>query len=183
MVQMRRTGSKRASHSWALKIEQSDSRLKTQGSKLGLEYARELAQDDLDRSRGALSQRYGEPLPERLTPAELAERDRTSPVIVRRLIKKARLELFGDVGPRQIHNKLKREREIQRRRQALTAYERAGHRIDQLAEDLAPLVRLCTCGCLRALPTSARSNRKYYDKTNCKMRLNRGGGEARASAK
>jgi hypothetical protein len=73
--------------------------------KLGLRYAQSLAWNASERSALALTDRYG--IPEKLTVAELADQDGQSPVAIHRLIRTARIELFGkDLSPSAISYRL-----------------------------------------------------------------------------
>lgn len=85
----------------------------------GFEYARALARSARHRSEAA---RAGEQVPERLTVAELAERDSVSPITVHSKIKQARIELFGkDLSDRAIAYRLRLRRDRPELRQRTCA--------------------------------------------------------------
>jgi hypothetical protein len=78
--------------------------LSGEASELGLEYARELAEEALRRRADALF----EPLPPPLTVREIAERDGIPVSTVRGRIRQARRELWGDLSDSGIYYRMRR---------------------------------------------------------------------------
>ncbi len=88
-------------------ITGADPRLRGLSSqaRLGLDNARKLARNARERRENALFKRL---LPERLTVATIAQEEGTSPVAIHRLIKQARIELFGkDLSDSAIYTRLR----------------------------------------------------------------------------
>jgi hypothetical protein len=97
----------RRRYGWALRIPYGDRRLRGLSSeaRAGLEYARRLARNAQERREEALFTRR---LPERLTVQEIAREEETSPFEIYRLIKWARIELFGrDVSDSAAYRRLR----------------------------------------------------------------------------
>jgi hypothetical protein len=125
-------------YSWARKFKPADPELAwlSHDALAGLDYAQQLAENARERSLAALLR---DPVPERLTVADLATSDGTSPVIVHRLIKQTRLELFGkELSQSAIYYRLK---------------TRAARQSRSCAED----------GCNQPLPPTAPASRRYCD--------------------
>jgi|ERR671925_754215 hypothetical protein len=147
-------------YSWALHFPPGSPELRglSKDAREGYEYARALARNALERRQAPLARQL---VPARLTVAELAERDYTSPITVHSKIKQARIELFGkDLSDRAIAYRL------QRRRQQ-------------------PELRHRTCaepGCPNALPPQASAGRRYcftHRGPAARIRRHRHGFEAR----
>ena len=81
-------------YSWALHFPAGSPELRglSNDAREGFEYARALARNAHERRQAPLAR---QPVPARLTVAEMAERDYTSPITVHSKIKQARIELFG----------------------------------------------------------------------------------------
>ena len=137
---MRKRAKTSRRYRWAESFRPGDAELRrlSPAAKMGLDYAQELAENARERSRGALSGN----MPERLSVQEIAREDGRSPVEVYRLIKQARIELFGkDLSDSAIYYRLRRERE-------------RGN----------PARRPCREeGCPRALPAGATARRRYCE--------------------
>jgi hypothetical protein len=136
---VRKRAGRGRSYAWALAFRPGDPELawlSPQGRE-GLDYARQLARNAAERAQAALSTHERDLLPERLTVAELAERNWTSQVAIHTLIKRARIELFGkDLSERAIQYRLQQRR---------TRGER----------------RCAEPGCERPLPRHAPAHRRY----------------------
>lgn len=139
MVQRRRQ-STAARYGWALQIPSEDPRRRRLSfdASTGLDYLLELAENAAERRRLAPSGGA----PERLTIATMAQEDRCSRSEIYRLMKQARIELFGkDLSDSAIYHRLRRDREYG-----------------------APSTRSCAHdGCPRPLPPGATARRRYCD--------------------
>jgi hypothetical protein len=82
-------------YSWALHFDYRSPEVRqlTYDGHQGLAYAQALAENHAERS--ALALKEHQYMPERLTVADLAIEDQTSPVEINRLIRRARIEIFG----------------------------------------------------------------------------------------
>ena len=129
---------RRTSYAWALHTEAS----RTRGYQLsdtaqnGLAHARELAQADLWRKEQLLHQNE---LSAPLTIKQLAARDGSSEATIRRQIRAARYELFGEISDNAIYKRLQRHQQQNRRPQRPCQHPR----------------------CERHLPRGAHANRNY----------------------
>jgi hypothetical protein len=129
-----------ARYGWALKIPRNDPRRRrlSLDASTGLGYLEELAENAAERRRLAPSGRA----PERLTVATMAHEDRCSRSEVYRMMKQARIELFGkELSDSAIYHRLRRDR-----------------------KHGAPAARPCAHdGCSRPLPARATARRRYCD--------------------
>jgi hypothetical protein len=117
---------RRLSYSWALRLSEREIRQLSGEGRRGVHYAAELALNASERSRAALD--HDEVLPNRLTPADLAE-VWESPVKINSAIKQARVELFGrDLSRSAIAYRLQHRRHDRR-----CAEPGCEHEIDPLA--------------------------------------------------
>ena len=126
-------------YSWALHFPPGSRELRglSKDAREGVEYARSLARNALERRQAPLAR---QPVPARLTVNELAERDYTSPIAVHSKIKQARIALFGkDLSDRAIRYR----RRLRKKRPELR------HRA--CAEP----------GCSTTLPPQASAGRRY----------------------
>jgi hypothetical protein len=139
MAQQRRQ-STAARYGWVLKIPFDDPRRRrlSPEASTGLSYLKELAENAAERRHLGPSGRA----PERRTVATLAREDRCSRSEVYRLMKKARVELFGkELSDSAIYHRLRRDH-----------------------EHGAPASRPCAHeGCRRPLPARATARRRYCD--------------------
>jgi hypothetical protein len=139
-VPQRRRQSTAARYGWVLTIPDDDPR----GRRLspdalsGLTYLEDLAENAAERRRLAPSGRA----PERLTVATMAREDGCSRSEIYRLMKQARIELFGkELSDSAIYHRLRRDR-----------------------KHGDPAARPCAHdGCPRPLPTRATARRRYCD--------------------
>jgi hypothetical protein len=95
-------------YGWSLAIPYGDPRLRSLSptARFGLECARRLALSARERRQEAL---FDPMLPERLTVAEIAREEETSPSEIHRQIKQARIEIFGkDLSDSAIYTRLRR---------------------------------------------------------------------------
>lgn len=101
----------RRSYAWALQFKPNDPEISrvTPRAREGIQYARELAEDARERSLLALRR---EPLTKRLSVAQIAAEDRTSPSAIHDAIKQARRELFGERSERAIYYALRRRERL-----------------------------------------------------------------------
>jgi RNase P/RNase MRP subunit POP5 len=137
-VPQRRRQSTAARYGWVLTIPDNDPRrhrLSPEAS-TGLTYLEDLAENAAERRRLAPSGRA----PERLTVATMAREDGCSRSEIYRLMKQARIELFGkELSDSAIYHRLRR---------------------DRVHGD--PAARPCAHeGCPRRLPTRATARRRY----------------------
>ena len=129
-------------YSWALHFPAGSPELGglSKDAREGYEYARALARNAHERRQAPLARQL---VPARLTVAELAERDYTSPIAVHSKIKQARIELFGkDLSDRAIAYRLRLRKE-------------------------RPELRHRTCAepdCPNALPPEASAARRYCNR-------------------
>jgi len=139
-VAQRRRQSTATRYGWALRIPSDNPRRRRLSfdASTGLDYLVELAENAAERRRLAPSGRA----PERLTIATMAHEDRRSRSEIYRLMKQARIELFGkDLSDSAIYHRLRRDR-----------------------EHGAPAARPCADdGCRRPLPARATARRRYCD--------------------
>jgi hypothetical protein len=127
------------SYAWARHVRElgADRRLSSEGWE-GLEYAEQLTEAAAFRAEEALR---GGPLPPPMTIEELAAHHAVSPTTVRRRIKQARQEAFGDLSDAGIYYRSRARR------------RRAGQP-----------VRVChEAGCDTPLPRNAPAHRRYCD--------------------
>jgi hypothetical protein len=126
-------------YSWALHFPLGApevQRLSKEGRE-GFEYARSLARNAHERRQAPLAR---QPIPGRLSVAELAERDYASPIAVHSKIKQARIELFGkDLSDRAITYRLRLRQERPELRQRVCAEP----------------------GCTNTLPPQVSASRRY----------------------
>ena len=136
----RRRQSTAARYGWALRIPPDDPRRARLSSDAaaGLAYLVELAVNAAERRHLAPSGRA----PERLTITAMASEDRCSRSEIYRLMKQARIELFGkDLSDSAIYHRLRRDR-----------------------EHGSPAGRPCAHdGCPRPLPARATARRRYCE--------------------
>jgi hypothetical protein len=100
---------------WALRFEGGAPELRqlSREGRLGFEYARTLALNAAVRRHAGLR---GGLVPERITVADLAQRDETSPIDVNRKIKQARIDLFGnDLCDSAIYRRLRLREQLRSR--------------------------------------------------------------------
>jgi hypothetical protein len=139
-VPQRRRQSTAARYGWALKIPSNDPRRRrlSADASTGLSYLEDLAENAAERRRLSPSGRA----PGRLTVATLAQEERCSRSEIYRMMKQARVELFGkDLSDSAIYHRLRRD-----------------------LEHGAPAARPCAHnGCPRPLPTRATARRRYCD--------------------
>jgi hypothetical protein len=120
-------------YSWALHFPPGSPELHglSKDAREGYEYARALARNALERRQAPLARQL---VPARLTVAELAERDYTSPIAVHSKIKQARIELFGkDLSDRAIAYRFQRRRQQPELRHRLCAEAGCAHTLPQQA--------------------------------------------------
>jgi hypothetical protein len=118
------------SQSWALAFHLDDWELSHLSSEArdGLEYSRQIALVARERRRSALED---DVLPEALTIERLAREQQTSPVLISKAIKQARIEIFGrDLKNAAIYYRLRMRRE---RGVRLCAEPRCGQSLPALA--------------------------------------------------
>jgi hypothetical protein len=137
------------SYAWALRIARDDPRL-SPGGKLGLRFARELAENRREIRQNNLKNR-GEYV-RRIGISGIASYESMSRNRVERLISSAYYEVFGDwfIPPRTAHDRLKRE-------------------------SMKPELRRRVCAwpqCQNVAPAGARSDWRYCSK-RCYMRVRR----------
>jgi RNase P/RNase MRP subunit POP5 len=136
----RRRQSTPARYGWALKIPSDDPRRRrlSPDASTGLSYLEDSAENAAERRRLAPSGRA----PKRLTVATMAREDRCSRSEIYRLMRQARIELFGkELSDSAIYHRLRRDR-----------------------DHGAPAARPCAHdGCPRALPARATARRRYCD--------------------
>jgi hypothetical protein len=109
------------SYAWALRFPPSDPRVLRLSSRAqdGLDYARRLARNAVERRKGAPVGM----LPDPLTVEQIAKEEELSPVQIHTWIKQARIELFGkDLSESGIAHRRRRE-QVLAKREPRTCYE------------------------------------------------------------
>lgn len=124
------------SYNWALHLDATDVQAGdlSEAAREGYEYACELAEDALERSRDPRRQEKLVPL----TVQQLADEDGREAAEVARLIALARRRLFGDLSDAAIYKRVQRQRGRKPRRCA-------------------------HLGCATMIPITAPANKKYCD--------------------